>query len=263
MNAKPIVQIATLLMLSAANAWAQTGDAGVMAPAPAANTRSRAEASWFSYRDTYRSMIRFEKYGKPKQFIENRLQVVSKEASVANSANGVVGVREDMRLALEGNSVHLNLPLDQLGRTVFPLLKAAYDDNAELVVNRPAGSAFLIARVSIVSRADGIYDTADLRAACTQVLQYMEYANVAGANKHCVGVQFIYSRDGAAVSVSFKSAGQKLSILQFAEGRAFADDTKGETGSSYRTASYRFANWPEQGQVVTNSTPLAVTALLE
>ena len=234
-----------------------------MGPAKAASDGPHAEVSWFSYRDTYRSMIRFEKYGKPKQFIENRLQVVPNEANAAYPANGAPGAREEMHLALEGKSVHLNLPLDGLGRTVFPLLKAAYDDNAELIVNRPTGSVSLTPRVSIISRADGVYDAADLRAACSQVLQYMDYANLPGANKHCAGVQFIYVRDGATVSVNFKSADQKQSALLFGEGKPFADDTKGESGSSYRIATFRFANWPDKGQIVTNSMPLAVTALLE
>jgi hypothetical protein len=265
MNAKPILQIATLLVIGAADACAQTGSAGAADAGRAVNAATRTEASWFSYRDTYRSMIRFEKYGKPKQFIENRLQVVprdGKEPAAANPAGGT-GPREEVRLNLEGNTVHLNLPLDALGRAVFPLLKAAYDDNAELIVNRPAGSVSLTPRISIVSRADGVYDAADLRTACGQVLQYLEYVNNAGAGKRCAGVQFIYARDGAAVSVNFKGADQKQSGLQFAEGKAFADDTRGETGGTYRIVTYRFANWPDKGQIVTNSAPLAVAALLE
>lgn len=259
MNIKPILHFATLLILSTAEvcASAQTGnaDAGAAHPSPAG---SRNDSSWFSYRDTYQSMIRFEKYGKPKQFIENRLQVVAKEA------NPIASVHQELHLAIEGSSVHLNLPLDPLGRTVFPLLKAAFDDNAELIVNRPAGSVTLLPRVSIVPRADGVYDTADLRAACAQILQYLEYANFgAGSNKHCVGVQFIYARDKESVTVSFKSADQKQSALQFAEGKAFADDPNSERSGIFRIATYRFANWADKGQIVTNSAPLALTALLE
>jgi len=266
MNAKPIFQIATLLVIGAADACAQTGSAGAAGANRTVNAATRTETSWFSYRDTYQSMIRFEKYGKPKQFIENRLQVVprdGKEPPTANPALGGMDPREEVHLSLEGNTVHLNLPLDALGRAVFPLLKAAYDDNAELIVNRPAGSVSLTPRISIISRADGVYDAADLRTACGQVLQYLEYVNNAGAGKHCAGVQFIYVRDGAAVSVNFKGADQKQSALQFAEGKAFADDARGETGGTYRIVTYRFAAWPDKGQIVTNSAPLAVAALLE
>jgi hypothetical protein len=260
MNAKSILRFVALLMLSMAQAdgWAQTANADAIHPSGAG---ARGDSAWFSYRDIYQSMIRFEKYGKPKQFIENHLQVLQKEANASNTSNST---HVELRLALEGKAIHLTLPLDPLGRTVFPLLKAAYDDNAELTINRPAGTVTLTQRVSIVPRADGVYDAADLRAACGQVWQFLEYANFgAASNKHCAGVQFIYARDNEAISVSFKNAEQKQSPLQWSEGKAFADDAKGETGGTYRIVTYRFAAWPDKGQIVTNSAPLAVAALLE
>jgi hypothetical protein len=217
---------------------------------PACAQSGAAEGAWFSYRDTYRAMIRFEKYGQPKQFLEHRLQAVTQEKGA--TLDGV-------RLTLEGKTTRLELPLDALGRTVFPLLKSAYDENAELRVNRPAGSITLVPRITIAPRADGIYDAADLRAACAQVLDYLHsIADSGAAGKHCVAVAFSYPKGSSGSSAVFRPNAQSASPLPAAEGSPFP----GSTGS-YRVLTYRFADWPDKGQVVTDTMPLAVAALYE
>jgi len=223
----------------------------LLAAALPAFAQSSAEGdAWFSYRDTYRAMIRFEKYGQPKQLLEQRLQVIVQGRDVQ---------LEGAHLTLDGKASHLELPLDGLGRTVFPLLKSAYDDNAELRINRPAGAVTLVPRISIAPRADGIYDAADLRAACGQALDYLHSIGDAGANgKHCTGVAFSYLRNGAKNSVSFRPNAQSMSPVAASEGAAFP----GSTGS-YHVVIFRFADWPEKGQVVTEAMPLAIAAWYE
>ena len=95
-----------------------------------ARAQAAAESDWIDYRSAYRQMIWFEKYGKPKQFLQNHFRIRPRDKSVA---------MEGLRLTLDGKSSHLALPLDALGRAVFPFSKAAYDDNAELNLNRKAG----------------------------------------------------------------------------------------------------------------------------
>ena len=73
---------------------------------------------WLSYRDAYRAMVVFEKYGKPKHFLQNHYQVSPRDAGAT---------LDGLRLTLNARSLQLNLPLDPAGRVVFPLLKAAYD----------------------------------------------------------------------------------------------------------------------------------------
>ena len=92
------------------------------------------DGEWVSYRDAYRAMVVFEKFGGPKHLIQNHFQVMPRQKGV--SANGV-------QLSLVGKSTRLNLPLDPLGRAVFPLLKTAYDENAVLVLNRKPGQYVL------------------------------------------------------------------------------------------------------------------------
>ncbi|HWW71023.1 MAG TPA: hypothetical protein VN089_13865, partial [Duganella sp.] len=123
-------------------------------------------SDWISYRDAYRQMIWFEKYGKPKQFLQNHLRLRPRDGGAP---------MDGLRLTLNSKSAHLDLPLDALGRAVFPFSKAAYDDNAELELNRKPGQFAHGPWVSIVTRADGVYAVADLLAACEQMAAYLRY----------------------------------------------------------------------------------------
>lgn len=210
--------------------------------------RAQGESDWIAYRDAYRQMIWFEKYGKPKNLLQNHYRLRPRDRSV--TLDGV-------RLTVSSKTTQVSLAVDALGRAVFPFSKAAYDDNAELVVNRKAGQFVGGPWVSIATRADGVYAAADLRTACEQLLAYLRYAGEAGG-KHCVGVQFTYARNDTA-QVQFHVAGGAVVALAPKEGPAFA----GDAVQSFRVFAYRFAALPEAGQVVTSSTPLAISALLE
>jgi hypothetical protein len=199
------------------------------------------DAEWMSYRDAYRQMIRFEKYGKPKHLIQQHLQVSPKDKSVSI---------EGVRLSLSGPSAQLTLPLDAAGRTVFPFLKSAYDDNARLVLNRKAGQYLMQARVSIVPRTDGSYEPADLRAACEQALDYLRHVGKpAMQEKKCAGVRFSYAKDANPV-VKLRSAPAPLHVE---EGPAFADDA----GPLFKTVTYRFAD-TDKSPLLTQGAPLAI-----
>ena len=205
------------------------------------------QGEWVGYRDAYRAMVVFEKYGKPKNFLQNQLQVVAREKGA-----GVDGVR----LALNGKTTQLNLPLDATGRTTFPLLKAAYDENAELVLNRKAGEFTLRPRVSIVVRQDGVYEAAELRAACEQALNYQRYVDAPSyRNKHCAGVRFSFAKKGTEAAVRIRDG----ATLGAFDGTAFAD----EAGEVVRTVDYRFAQWPDHGQVVSQNLPMAIAPLFD
>lgn len=209
---------------------------------------AQEDSDWVEYRDAYRQMIWFEKYGKPKQYLQNHFRIWPRDKSVST---------DGLRLTLNSKTAHLALPLDALGRAVFPFSKAAYDDNAELTVNRKAGQLRSGAWVSIVTRPDGVYAAADLRTACDQLLAYLRYSGEA-AGKSCAGVQFSYPKNDAS-QVQFHAAGGGIAMLAAKEGPAFT----GDVVATFRVFVYRFAALPEAGQIVTSSTPLAIAALLE
>lgn len=209
---------------------------------------AQEDADWIAYRDAYRQMIWFEKYGKPKQFLQNHFRLRPRDKSVS---------MDGLRLTLSSKTTQVSLTLDALGRAVLPFSKAAYDDNAELVVNRKPGQLAAGPWVSIVSRPDGVYAAADLRAACEQLLAYLRFGGEA-SGKNCAGVQFSYLKTDT-VQMQFRASSGMVSTLTAKEGPAFAGDVM----QGFRVFAFRFAAFPEAGQVVTSATPLAIAALLE
>lgn len=208
----------------------------------------QAQDEWVSYRDAYRQMVVFAKYGKPKNFLQIHYEVSPRDASAS---------LEGVHLTLTGKNTQLNLPLDATGRAVFPLLKAAYDDNAVLALNRRMDSYRFAPRVTIMTRNDGIYESADLRTACEQALAFQRFVDASYGAKKCAGVRFVFgNRADALVQAKY---GQREAPLPVVDGPAF----EGEALGLYRTATYRFADWSAQGQVVSQNTPLAIAPLFD
>ena len=210
---------------------------------------SQQASDWISYRDAYRQMIWFEKYGKPKQFLQNHLRLRPRDGGAQ---------MDGLRLTLNSKGARLDLPLDVLGRAIFPFSKAAYDDNAELELNRKPGQFAHGPWVSIVTRADGVYAAADLLAACEQMAAYLRYTGAPGV-KSCAGVQFAYAKGEAAQVRVARSGGGGAAALAAVDGPAFP----GDAVTGFRVFVYRFAVFADGVQVVTSSTPLAIAALLE
>ncbi|WP_306391171.1 hypothetical protein [Telluria beijingensis] len=216
---------------------------------------------WVNYRDAYRAMVLFDKYGGPKNLLHNHLQVLPRD-------KGVLG--QGVQLFMKGKTVETGLALDALGRTTLPLLKAAYDENAVLTPNRALGGFTVRPRVSLALRADGAYDVTELRAACEQALGYARYADSSARGRQCVGVRLIFPRDGAAASVHVRLGGTET-VLPQTRGAAFA----GDVDDDLPVVTYRFAQAPEQAtlQLVTSrlatstvqtyQAPLAIVPLFE
>jgi hypothetical protein len=241
-----ISPLMTALLLCCGCAVAQAGSGtGDAKTAPAEN------ADWFSYRNIYREMIWFDKYGKPKNFIQHHYRIIPKDKNAS---------LDGLRLTLNSSSIQVNLPLDAYGRTVFPMLKAAFDENAELRLNRKAAAYYHQPWVSIISRADGIYESADLRTACEQVLAYRRYAgDIALRDKKCVGVKFSYLRGSPDPAPVFRHAGQTSSLPESMDSRT----SPTEAGGIYKSFSFLFSHWPQQGQIIASSMPIAIDAVFE
>ena len=207
------------------------------------------DGEWVSYRDAYRAMVVFEKYGRPKHLIQSHFQVTPREKGVST---------DGLRLSLNGKSTRLNLPLDPTGRAVFPLLKAAYDENAALVLNRKVSQYVLRPRVSVLVRPNGVYEAAELRAACDQALNFARYAAASARSLSCAGVRFGFARKGGAPAVRVRD-GQPADALPVREGAIFSDDPD----DGFRTVFYRFADTPARGQVVAQDAPLAIAPVFE
>lgn len=218
------------LLLTAAGAGAQVGD-----------------GEWVSYRDAYRTMVVFEKYGKPKHLIQNQFQVMARDKNAAP---------EGLTLSVEGKTTRLNMTLDATGRAPFPWSKVAYDENAVLVLNRKVSQYLFRARVSIVIRADGVYEASDLFAACEQALAFQRYIDPSARTSRCVGVRFVFPKGMLDPGVKLRKG--EAASLPPGDGPAF----HGDPYESFRVVTYRFDAVPK-GQVVTPNAPLAITPVFE
>ncbi|WP_026354287.1 hypothetical protein [Massilia niastensis] len=204
---------------------------------------------WVSYRDAYRSMVLFDKYGGAKNLLQSHLQVAPKEKGA---------LAEGVQLALTGKTVQTNLPLDATGRGVLPLLKAAYDENAVLAPNRRLGGFALRPRVTIAPRADGAYDAAELRAACEQALGFARYSDASARGRQCAGVRLVFPKKGVEAGARVRRADGGEQALPLARGAAFA----GDVDDDFPVVTYRFGPG-ERVQVVTYNAPLAIVPLFE
>jgi hypothetical protein len=210
-------------------------------------TSAVPEGEWVSYRDAYGAMVKFDKYGKAKHLIQNQFQVMAKDPRVAP---------DGLQLNLQGKTISVNLPLDATGRTVFPWSKVAYDENAALVLNRKGGQYLFRPRVSIVVRPDGVYDAADLRAACEQALAFQKLVDAALRGSHCVGVRFVFAKGGSEPGVKLRKGGAQA--LAAADGPAF----QGDPYQGFRVVNYRFEAG-DKAQVATPNVPLAINPVYE
>jgi len=197
-----------------------------------------------SYRDAYRAMVVFDKYGGPKNLLVNQLQVLPRERGA---------LAEGLLLSLTGRSTQLNLPLDPLGRTVFPLQKAAYDENASLSLNRKGIAFTLRPQVSIAARADGVYDVAELRSACAQALDFARYVDASQRSRQCAGVRFVFAKKAEAGARLRRPDGTEQ-VLPV---------TTAEAEDGFPAVSWRFGGGAERGQVATYNAPLAILPIFE
>ncbi|MCA1858125.1 hypothetical protein LE190_19640 [Massilia oculi] len=202
---------------------------------------------WASYRDAYRAVVVFEKYGGAKTLLQNHLQLLPRE-------KGVLG--EGVQLILKGKTVQTSLAFDALGRGVLPLIKTAYDENAVLAPNRPIGPFALRARVSIATQADNTYDAAELRAACEQALDFARHTDAGARSRQCVGVRLVFPKKGTDTTVKLRRPDAEAA-LPVTQGAAFA----GDADADFPVVNYRFGN--ERAQLVTYSAPLAIVPLFE
>lgn len=218
------------LLLTAATACAQAPD-----------------GEWLSYRDAYRAMVLFDKYGNPKNLIQNHFQVTAKDKSVSPAG---------LQLKLVGKNTSVNMPLDATGRTQFPMSKVAYDENALLVLNRKVDQYLFRSRVSIVVRPDGVYEASELRAACEQALGFQRYIDPTARGKRCTGVRFVFPKTLIDPGVKLRKG--EAASLPPTDGPAF----RGDPYEGFRVVNYRF-DAVDKGEVVTPNAPLAIDAVFE
>jgi hypothetical protein len=110
-------------------------------------------------------------------------------------------------------------------------------------------------------RPDGIYDAAELRAACDQALNFARYADASARSLNCAGVRFGFAGKAGTPAVRLRDGrdGGLAPALPVSEGAIFS----GDPDDGFKTVIYRFAGTPARGQLVAQDTPLAIAPVFE
>lgn len=206
-------------------------------------------AEWGSYRHAYKAHHFFATYTRDRPLIQAHMQLRPLPNARDISMAG-------LRLQVVGEKTRLDIAVDALGRASIPLLKTAYDEDAVLRLNRPQGQFYFSGRYSIKEREDGIYDVAELRAACEQLISAQRESGyrIRLIGKKCAGIKFIYALTDSKIIISFKDGAQLSRDFVVSEAMPFEDDSMGK----YKVALYKFSEWPAQGKVIAVSKPLAI-----
>jgi hypothetical protein len=239
------------LILAAALAPAALGAETVPGVQTVTVTAER-DSEWHSYRRAYSAAAYFQPYLSTRPLIQAHMQIRPNTPDLP---------MEGLRVHLTGETTSIHLEADAIGRITIPMLKQAYDEDAVLRLNRRKGNYHFHGRYSIRERADGIYNGADLRAACEQLLSAQRESGyrLRLIGKKCAGVKFVYARSGPAPAVLVRNAAMADRELPVHDGHAFENATMG----LYKVALYRFSQWPADVTVEARQRPIAIGTLYE
>ena len=223
----------------------------IAADLPQVTITAQRDAEWGSYRHAYKASAFFAFFTRTRPLIQAHMQIRPREP----------GTRlEGLKVQLASESMTLDIPVDELGRSTLPMLKKAYDEDAVLRLNRQKGHYRFSGRYSIKERDDGVYSMAMLREACEQVLSAQRASGYMFRliGKKCTGVRFIYPlADSAAVDL--RSADGKAVSIAAADAEPFESGTLGQ----YKVADVRFGSWPAAADVIAAKRPLAIGTVYE
>lgn len=211
-------------------------------------------AEWGSYRHAYKANAFFATFTRSRPLVQAHMQLRPLPASRDVSMTG-------LKLQLVGEKTRQDIAVDAIGRASLPISKQAYDEDAVLRLNRPQGQFYFSGRYSIREREDGIYDAADMRVACEQLLSAQRDSGyrIRLIGKRCAGVKFVYALQDSKITIRFMSAGEQTRDLPLSETTPFEDDSMGK----YKVAIYRFSDWPALGKIIASDKPLAIGTLYD
>lgn len=215
-----------------------------------AQAQAVAQAEWISYRSAYKLMLQFEKYGKPKHLLQSYLQLINAQAQPVS----------ETQLNLQAKTLQMGLQVDALGRVRLPLLKLAYDENAEIRLPGSAQIVHMRLSLSLALPYEGQYEAAQLKLACEQALNF--YASVGdkrGLQKRCNGIVLVYPANLKVIPPYLKFDQGQTQVVSNADNPASL-----EPGVKQQLAYVvRFSNLTDKTQLVSHHAPLAVLPVFE
>ena len=219
---------------------------------PRVEVSAARDAEWASYRHAYQSAAFFATFTRSRPLIQAQMQI--RPRSPAAPLDG-------LKLHLGGDTTNIDIDVDAIGRATIPMSKQAYDEDAVLRLNRRKGLYYFSGRYSIKEHADGVYQLAELRAACEQLIDAQRASGyrLRLIGKRCAGIKFSYPDSDGAAKVEVRSEDGAVLPVGVSEGHPFEDNSLG----TYKIAVLRFADLPQQARVFTPARPLAIGTLYE
>lgn len=221
-------------------------------PIPRVEINAVRDPEWASYRQAYKAAARAASYTRNRPLIQAQMQIRPLQPAAS---------LEGLKLHLTGDSTNVDIAVDALGRADIPISKQAYDEDAVLRLNRQKGLYYFSGRYSVKEHADGVYQLAELRAACEQLIDAQRATGyrLRLLGKQCAGIKFSYPAGAAAAIVEVRDADGATHAVVLSDGHPFEDNSMG----LYKVAVVRFADLPAQATIVTRDKPLAVGTLYE
>lgn len=206
---------------------------------------AQRDPQWSSYSKAYKALKEIEGFDAPHELAQIYFWLQPKTDDVRMT---------NIRLRLLGPHIDLELPVDNLGRTLVPIDEVAAREDAEFLINRSAGSFKFSNVVEIKPTADGVYPLDYLKKGCEQARQVYVYGNrwrlasLSLRGKKCIGVRF--------QSTSVPSVAPVVQVVDEA-------DKAQPLPSKASTAYILFSSWPDAVKVRAADPALSVTMMIQ
>ncbi len=202
------------------------------------------DQEWVAYRGYYEFFVRFRDIDQPRHYPSLRLRLKIWTIKQGLPFDGIA-------IQLVSASVDQRLHINPISGTELPLFRQAFEEDAVLRLNRAKGGYSIGAQYSIQIRQDGVYTPQWLRSACEQGLMVKKTFGLshrlAVVGKSCTGVTFLFPTPGTDMPIVFKDAAGMVRPLATS-----VVTISGTNGAIHATSvSYKFHEWPQQGQLLT------------
>lgn len=214
-----------------------------------ATAQSVQADEWISYRSAYKLMLQFEKYGKPKHLLQSHLQL----------ANAQGQTLLDTQINLIAKTSQIGLQIDPLGRVKLPLIKTAYDENAELRLAGPVSGLQMRLSLALNVAYDGHFDANQLKLACEQALNfYMSVGDKRAQQKRCLAIILVYPGNVKMTAPMLKNEQNQTSYLTAPDLNYAEPGLKGQI--SYWI---KLSQLSDKAQIISQQAPFAVLPVIE
>ena len=213
---------------------------------PSVEVKNFRDPEWISYRNFYKAMEVFEDYSGPKNLLDPKVKLSTKNETETF---------QNLRLKLQSENYSKDISLNY-GWGTIPFSLIAYNEEAEFLLNRPARTFEFRRVITIAKKEDGMYLVKDLREACKQVEDFFKSMSfiyrIQLATKKCKGAKFFFSEkyNSDTDNIEYVSASKEPISLT-------------EVKQSERVASYLFKDEDAKATVIVRGPLLAIRPIID